>query len=151
MAMSLETILLIGILTVLAIAFGADCLWWIVIRPSLFNTSKLLKEADADDFLKITENVQRLTNQFLLVILLVVLVGTIALNVIPHSRLEPYLIKISLLSLIFVLSLILVEFGQINLNIFIKPILTTIFIGIRLITEIVAYWAILHYALNPKI
>ena len=73
------------------------------------------------------------------------------MNVIPHSRLEPYLIKIGLLSLIFGLSLILVEFGQINLNISIKPIVTTIFIGIRLITELVAYWSILHYALNPKI
>ena len=32
--MSLETTLLIGILTILAIAVGADCLWSLVIRSS---------------------------------------------------------------------------------------------------------------------
>ena len=149
--MSLESILLIGILTMLAIAFGADCLWSLAIGPYLLNTSDLSKEAEPDRFLDIAVNVQRQTNQFLLVIFLVISIGAIALNVIPHSRLEPYLIKISLLSLIFVFSLILVEFGQINLNISIKPIVATIFIGTRLITELVAYWAILHYALNPKI
>lgn len=149
--MSLESILLIGILTILAIAFGADCLWSLVIRPYLLDTSDLFKESNPNRFLDIAVNAQRQTNQFLLVVLLVISIGAIALNVIPHSRLEPYLIKIGLLSSIFVLLLILVEFGQINLNISIKPIVTTIFIGIRLITELIAYWAILHYALNPKI
>lgn len=149
--MSLETILLIGVLTILAIAFGADCLWNLVITSSLLNTNNLSKETDVERFLQMTVNTQRQTNQFLLVILLVVLAGAIALNVIPNSHLESYLLRISLLSLIVVLSLILVEFGQINRNMTIKPILISILIGIRLTAELVAYWSFLHYALNPKI
>ena len=63
--MSLESILLIGILTILAIAklaegiaFGADCLWSLVIRSYLLNTSDLAKEADSNRFLEIAVNVQ---------------------------------------------------------------------------------------------
>ena len=77
--MSLESILLIGILTILAIAFGADCLWSLVIRSYLFNTSDLPKEAEPNRFLDIAVNAQRHTNQFLLVILLVISIGAIAL------------------------------------------------------------------------
>lgn len=149
--MSIETTLLIGVLTIGAIAFGADCLWNLVIRSSLLNTSNLTEEADANRFLEMTANAQRQTNQFLVVVLLIVLVGAIALNVIPNSHLEPYLIRIGLLSLTVVLSLILVEFARMYRIIAIKPIITNIFIGIRLIAQLVAYWSFVHYALNPKI
>lgn len=150
--MSLETILLISVLTIGAIALGADYLWSLVIRSSLLNTSDSPKQADfANPFLQVTVNAQRQTNQFLLVVLSVALAGAVALNVIPNSRLESYLITIGLLSLTVVLSLILVEFVQINRNIAINSILKSIFIGIRLIAELVSYWSFLHYALNPKI
>lgn len=149
--MSLETILLIGVLTVLAIALGADYLWSLVIKSSLLNTSDSPKKAGfANPFLQITVDAQRQTNQFLFVVLSVALVGAIALNIIPNSRLESYLVTIGLLSLTIVLSLILVEFIQIN-RIAINSILKSTLIGIRLIAELVSYWSFLHYALNPKI
>lgn len=78
--MSLETILLIGVLTILAIAFGADCLWSLVIRSCLLNTSDLPRETDTNRFFEMIVNAQRQTNQFLLVILLVILAGAIALR-----------------------------------------------------------------------
>lgn len=123
-----------------------------IIRSSLLNTSDSPKEAGfANRFLEINVNVKRQTNQFLIVILLVILAGAIALNIIPNSHLESYLIKIGLISLIFVLSLISVEFIQINQDVADKPRVTSILIWIRLIAEFVAYWSLLHYALNPKI
>ena len=115
--MSLETILLIGILTIDAIALGVDCLWSLSIRFPWLNISDLNKETDANYFFEMIVNAQRQTNQFPIVILLIVLAGAIAtpaegiaLNAIPNSHLESYLLKISLLSLTIVLSLILVEF-----------------------------------------
>lgn len=150
--MSLETILLIGVLTVLAIALGADCLWNLVIRSCLLKTSNSLKEVSfTDRFLEMTVNVQRQTDRFLIVILSVVLAAAIALNIIPNSHLESYLIKIGSIGLIVVLLLISVEFIQINQDVVERSTVANISIGIRLIAEIVAYWSFLHYAINPRI
>lgn len=149
--MSLETILLIGVLTTGAIALGADCLWNLVIKSSL-NSGNLTKETGFAEYLsKIVIDVQRQADRFLIVILLVVLASAIILNIIPHSRLEPYLLKIGLIGLIVVLSLISVEYAIGNQNTSDKAIITNVFIGIRLITEVVVYWSFLHYAINPKI
>ena len=110
-------------------------------------------------------NVQKQIERFLMVTLLVALAGAVALNVVPNSRLESYLLKIGLISLVVTLSLISVEFAQGNQNIVNKGIVINVFIGIRLIAEVLAYWrtrvlrlpqhqemsvSFLHYALNPK-
>ena len=76
--MSLETILLIGILTIDAIALGVDCLWSLSIRFPWLNISDLNKETDANYFFEMIVNAQRQTNQFPIVILLIVLAGAIA-------------------------------------------------------------------------
>ena len=149
--MSLETILLIGELTIGAIALGADCLWSLVIRSSL-NISNPPKEAGfTNNFLGMSANVQKQTDRFLIVILLAILAGAIALNVVSNSRLEPYLLKIGLIGLVVALSLVSVEFVRVNQNIANRTVITNVFIGIRLIAEVVAYWSFLHYALNPKV
>ena len=150
--MSVEIILLIGVLTIDAIALGADYLWSLIIKSFLSNRSNSSLEADfANHFLEISMNVQKQTARFLIIILLVVLAGATALNLVPNSRLEPYLLKIGLIGLIVALSLIFVEFAQVNQSIANKPIIINIFVGIRLIAEVVAYWSFLHYALNPKV
>ena len=149
--MSLETILLIGVLTVLAIALGADCLWNLIIRSCLLKTSDSLEVSFTDRFLEMTVNVQRQTDRFLIVILSVVLTAAIALNIIPNSHLESYLIKIGSIGLIVVLLLISVEFIQINQDVVERSTVANISLGIRLIAEIVAYWSFLHYAINPRI
>ena len=99
-----------------------------------------------------TVDVIRQTTQLILAVFLLVFIGAIILNIIPNSRLESYLLKIGLLSLIIVSFLILVEFAQIN-RATSQELLTSLnlLIWIRLIVEMVAYWSFLHYALNPKI
>ena len=142
--MSIETIVLIGVLTFLAIGLGADFCWNTVLKSSFFNISN-------HSLTEISANLSQKTTIFVLAIFFLVLVGTIVLNLIPHSRLEAYLLKIGLVALIAVMSLIFVEFIPIRQA---NQSLTTILnstIWIRLLAEIIVYWSLLHYALNPKI
>lgn len=142
--MSLETTVLIGVLTFLAIGVGADFCWNTIIKLSLLN----IKDRSLTENLA---NLSQKTTIFVLAIFLLVLIGTIVLNLIPHSRLEAYLLKIGLLVLIFVVGLIFVELIPI---IQVSQSLMTILnltIWIRLLAEIIVYWSLLHYALNPKI
>lgn len=143
--MSLETIVLIGILTLLAIGLGADFWWNVFIKPTFLDSNNLSCS-------ETTVDVIRQTTQLILAVFLLVFIGAIILNIIPNSRLESYLLKIGLLSLIIVSFLILVEFAQIN-RATSQELLTSLnlLIWIRLIVEMVAYWSFLHYALNPKI
>ena len=142
--MSLETTVLIGVLTFLAIGLGADFCWNTIVKSSLLNINDR-------SLTKNLANLGQKTTMFVLAIFLLVLIGTIVLNLIPHSRLEAYLLKIGLLALIAVIGLIFVELIPI---IQVSPSLMTILnltIWIRLLAEIIVYWSLLHYALNPKL
>ena len=155
--MSLETILLIGVLTIGAIAklaegiaLGADCLWSLAIRSSL-NPSNLTKETGyTKHFSETVVDVQRQANRFLILVLLVVLAGAIVLNIIPHSRIEPYLLTIGILSLVVALLPVSVDFIQIDRDSVSNQIVMTLLMGIRVTAELITYWSFLHYALNPK-
>ena len=101
--MSLETTILIGILTLLAIGLGADFCWNVLIKP-------LFLEINNRSFLKIVVNADQQTTLLVFAIFLLVVVGAIILNIIPNLRLESYLLKIGLVGLIFASSLTLIEF-----------------------------------------
>ena len=142
--MSIETIVLIGVLTFLAIGLGADFCWNIVIKLSLLNMSDR-------SLTEISANLNQKTTIFVLAIFLLVLVGVIVLNLIPHSRLEAYLLKIGLVALIAVMSLICVELIPISQASQSLMTILNLTIWIRLLAEIIVYWSLLHYALNPKV
>ncbi|NJM88791.1 MAG: hypothetical protein HC847_18135 [Hydrococcus sp. RU_2_2] len=136
--MSLETIVLITVLTFLSIYLGADFLWKVTIEPALSN-------------LEIIATIEQQTIYLLLIVVSLVFVGAIVLNVIPNSRSEPYLLRIGLASLIAVLFLIFTEFTLLNNAIALEFLTSSNLLDwIRLVVAIVAYWSFLHYALNPK-
>ena len=142
--MSIETIVLIGVLTFLSIGLGADFCWNTVIKLSLLNMSDR-------SLTEISANLSQKTTIFVLAIFLLVLVGVIVLNLIPHSRLEAYLLKVGLVALIAVMSLICVELIPISQASQSLMTILNLTIWIRLLAEIIVYWSLLHYALNPKV
>jgi hypothetical protein len=142
--MSLETIVLIAVLTLLSIYLGADFLWNVVIKSAMSDISDRA-------VLEAITTIEQQTIQLIVVVVSLVFIGAIVLNIIPNSRSESYLLKIGLASLIVVLFLIFTDFKLTNNAIAPELPTSSNFLGwIRLVVAIIAYWSFLHYALNPK-
>lgn len=154
--MSLETIALIGVLTLLTIGMGTEFSWLIVMKPAL---SRISDRA----FLEIIENILLQAVKVIPIILLMLLLFAVILNIISHSRSEPYLLAIGLLSLIAYLGLLAIASVSIHQVISLpngtEAQLTIrqlqgkwdVISWFRWLSILVSYWSFLHYALNPKI
>lgn len=155
--MSLETIALIGVLTLLTVSLGTDFFWIMVIKPALQHISDR-------SLLETMGNIYLQSAKFMPVILFVVLICAVILNITSSSRSEPYLLRIGLVSLAVYLGLVF--FGSMPINNAIISMLNgagsvssirefqsrwDTIIWFRLLTILVSYWSFLHYALNPKI
>lgn len=145
--MSIETIFLITILTSLAVCLGVSLFWLVVIKVALQST------LNKSDFLVLIATIRLPTIKLMSVFFAVSLICAIALNVISHSRSEPYLLSIGLISFILSLMLVLSKF-MLFTNSAITPkslLINSSLLWLNLLCLIVSYWSFLHYALNPKI
>lgn len=128
--MSLETIALIGVLTLLAINLGADFVWLLIVQPAL-------ERMGDRTFLETIGSSYGQFSKLMPAVFLGVLSFAVTLNIIASSRTEPYLLRIGLLSFAVYLVLVFVSWKAIA--------------WLRLPAILVAYWSFLHYALNPKV
>ncbi|MBE9118000.1 hypothetical protein IQ249_19050 [Lusitaniella coriacea LEGE 07157] len=155
--MSLETIALIGVLTLLAISVGADFLWLIVMKPALSQISDRAA-------LEIMGSIHLQAIKVMPVIFLIMLTFAVILNLIPPSRSESYLLRIGLISLAIYFALVLVtsisiHHGSVSISngaeseLMIRELQNKwdAILWFRAIGVLVSYWSFLHYALNPKI
>ncbi|MEL6439796.1 MAG: hypothetical protein AAFQ80_11145 [Cyanobacteria bacterium J06621_8] len=145
--MSIETIFLIATLTLLAVCLGVSLCWLAIVQIAIQST------LDRVDLLALIATIRLPTIRLMAVIFVVTLICAIALNIIDHSRSEPYLLKIGLISLILSLLSLISKFmildsiaiaGQLSL-------INNSLLWINLLCITVSYWSFLHYALNPKI
>jgi hypothetical protein len=127
--MSWETIALIGVLTLFTVSLGSDLFWLIIVQPAL-------QKSDVQAVIEVMEHINHMSARFMPIVFTITLLCAIALNILPHSRSEPYLLRIGLASLI--LYLILKPFGITHL-------------WLSILSALVSYWSFLHYALNPKV
>ena len=144
--MSLETTTLIGILTLLSIYLGASFLWTAVIETAIQSISEPI-------VLEVTANIRLLATQLMSVIFFITLTCAIILNVIVHSRSEPYLLKIGLIGLILSFGSVFSKFAFLEQSAIASkfPQINNLLLWFGLLCAIVSYWSFLHYALNPKI
>lgn len=155
--MSVETIALIGVLTLLTASLGTDFFWVVVIKPALQRISD-------QSLLETMGNIHIQTAKFMPVVFLAMLACALILNIVSSSRSEPYLLRIGLISLAVYFALVLV--GSFPINNTVVSMLngakaeSTIrelqgkwdtILWFRLLTILVSYWSFLHYALNPKV
>jgi hypothetical protein len=155
--MSLETIALIGILTLLTASLGTDFFWLVVIKPALQRISD-------QSLLETMGNVHLQAAKFMPIVFLAMLVCAIILNIVSSSRSEPYLLRIGLGSLAVYFALVIV--GSVPINNSIISMLNGVGSGstirelqskwdlilwFRLFSVLISYWSFLHYALNPKV
>ena len=144
--MSLETITLIIILTLLAIYLGVSFLWTVVIETAIQSTSE-------PTFLEVIDSIRLQATPLISAIFVVILACAITLNVIAHSRSEPYLLKIGLISLILSFGLVLSKFILFESSAIAakSPSINNLLLWFSFLCLIVSYWSFLHYAFNPKI
>lgn len=155
--MSLETIALIGVLTLLTASLGTDFFWIVVIKPALQRISD-------HSLLETMGNIHLQAAKFVPVIFLAMLVCAFTLNVVSSSRSEPYLLRIGLISLVVYFALVLI--GSVPINNAVISLLNgfgaeltiqelqdrwNTILWFRLFSVLVSYWSFLHYALNPKV
>ncbi|NEZ62046.1 hypothetical protein D0962_04530 [Leptolyngbyaceae cyanobacterium CCMR0082] len=76
------------------------------------------------------------------VIYLFVFTCAAVLNLVPHTRSEPYLLNIGLASMAIYLLLVFVSVVQIQ---------SQHMLWLQVLTMLVCYWSFLHYAMNPKL
>lgn len=105
--MSLESIALIGVLTLLTASLGTDFFWIIVIKPAL----QLVSDRS---LLETMGNIHIQAAKYMPVVFIIMLACAITLNVVSGSRSEPYLLRIGLVSLIVYFALVLAETVSIN-------------------------------------
>ncbi|MDJ0590610.1 MAG: hypothetical protein QNJ72_11530 [Pleurocapsa sp. MO_226.B13] len=144
--MSLETITLIIILTLLAICLGASFFWIFVIETIIHSTSE-------PTVFEVIASIRSQATRLMSVIFAAIFICAITLNAISHSRSEPYLLKIGLISFVLSLVSILSKFVFLErIAIADKlPLIDNLLLWFNLLCIIVSYWSFLHYALNPKI
>ncbi|MEM1252726.1 MAG: hypothetical protein AAGI69_09850 [Cyanobacteria bacterium P01_H01_bin.21] len=149
--MGLETTVLLGILTLLPFCLGKDAVILLLIKPAL-------SKVGDQPALEVMNSLQ--TMQSIAVVYILIFVGAVVLNVTSHSRSEPYLLKIGLVSLIIYFLFTLVGFistdSQIislfaRTNLDLNSPLNGTLLWIQLLTILVCYWSFLHYAMNPKL
>ncbi|MBE9064662.1 hypothetical protein [cf. Phormidesmis sp. LEGE 11477] len=138
--MSLESIALIGILTLFTIVLGND-LFFLFIGRSLLETAAL------ENFS--TQAHWAITWRLSLVLFFLFL-GAIAVNLTPNVRAEDYLLKIGLGSLLVYLVLFFISTVSAG-----DPLTggykTWMLLWPRAMAALVSFWSFLHYAMNPKI
>jgi hypothetical protein len=156
--MSLETITLISILTLLAICLGFSFFWIAVIETASQHISE-------STFLELIPHIRLQTARFMSVVFFITFTCGVTLNITPHSRAEPYLLKIGLISLTLYLVLVVIKFILIDKAAIASisqehkskaianklPTRPNILLWFQLLSVTVAYWSFLHYALNPKL
>jgi hypothetical protein len=155
-SMSLETIALIGVLTLLTASLGTDFFWIVVVKPAFERISD-------QALLETMGNIHLQAAKFMPIVFLVMLTCAVILNIVSNSRSEPYLLKIGLISLVIYFSIVFV--GSVPINNEVISIWngsraeSTIrelqgrwdaILWFRLLTILICYWSFLHYALNPK-
>lgn len=155
--MSLETIALIGILTLLTASLGTDFFWIIVIKPAL-------QHINDQSLLETMGNIHIQAAKFMPIVFLVMFICAVILNLVSSSRSEPYLLRIGLISLAVYFALVFVVSVPINNEIIsmlngtsseltIRELQSrwNAILWFRLLSVLVSYWSFLHYALNPKV
>ncbi|APB33106.1 hypothetical protein GlitD10_0792 [Gloeomargarita lithophora Alchichica-D10] len=155
--MSLETIALIGVLTLLTASLGTDFFWVVVVKPAFQRISD-------QSLLEAMGNIHLQAAKFMPVVFLSVIACAIILNVISSSRSKPYLLRIGLISLAVYFALVFI--GSVPINNAIVSMLNgagsqftirelqgrwDMLLWFRLFSILVSYWSFLHYALNPKV
>jgi uncharacterized membrane protein len=155
--MSLETIALIGVLTLLTVSLGTDFFWIVVMKPAFQRISD-------SSLLEAIGNIHIQAATFMPVIFLTTLVCAVILNVGASSRSEPYLLRIGLMSLAVYYALVFI--GSVPINHTIVSMLNgaelepsirelqnqwNVILWFRLLSVLISYWSFLHYALNPKV
>ena len=157
LSMSLETVALIGILTLLTICLGTDLFWVLVIRPAL-------RQVSDQTFLEMAPRVYGQAVKMAPLVCLTILIFALILNTVATTRSEPYLLRIGLISLFVYLVCILISIIQANPSVLsaAKDSSSTLTIQdlqtqfnrifwLRLPSMLVCYWSFLHYAMNPKV
>ncbi|MEO0348576.1 MAG: hypothetical protein AAF282_00845 [Cyanobacteria bacterium P01_A01_bin.15] len=154
--MTLETVALIGVLTLLTLNLGADVFWLVVVSPAL-------QQIDDQSLFTIVSNIYTQALILMPAIFLIALVCAILLNFVPKSRSEPYLLKIGLATLIAYALIVGLGTFPISNSVLSLDQLESVK-GIRQVQErldmilwfrfpviLVSYWSFMHYALNPKV
>lgn len=154
--MSVESIGLIGVLTLLTMVLGSDLVFLLAGR-SIFRTM------DDATLLSIAGQVHQTASERMVAVFLVLLIGAVAVNLTSHTRTEVYLLRVGLGSLLIYTVIIL--FGSMPLSNHIVEALDAnivsavrswqktweILLWPRAATALVSFWSFLHYAMNPKI
>lgn len=155
--MSIETIALIGVLTLLTASLGTDFFWLVVVKPAFQRISD-------QSLLEAMGNIHLQTAKFMPVVFLVMLACAVILNIVSSSRSEPYLLRIGLISLVVYFALVFVGSAPINNEVIsilngseVKLTVRELqgrwdmILWFRLFAILICYWSFLHYALNPKV
>ena len=152
--MSVESIALIGILTVFTIILGTDLFLLMIGRSVLESINFELLNTLAQGYWMMIWRI--------LFVLCLLLVGAIVVNLTPTTRTEDYLLRIGLGSLCVYLILFLLSLSPVRDRIVSPADTTQLGIAIayrawtqllwpRTIAALVSFWSFLHYAMNPKI
>lgn len=154
--MALDTIFLIGVLTLLSVNLGSDFL--LIVAQFSFQS---INEAAFD---AVIGNLYNRILTSLSAVFFLALVCAIILNCLPdNSRTEPYLLRIGLGTLIaygviFSFNLLLVSHNFSFLeqltsatHAFFLQSKAAFLLWLRLPVILVCYWSFLHYALNPRV
>ncbi|MGD1917579.1 MAG: hypothetical protein ACFCAD_01095 [Pleurocapsa sp.] len=145
--MSLETTVLIAILTLLSICLGASFIWVVALETAI---QLIVAETK---FWELLTKIRLKAVMVMSAILAISLILAIALNIIPHLRSEPYLLKIGLISFILFLTSAIGKFVFLESTKIpgIKSTSNNLLLWLNLLCITVSYWSFLHYALNPQI
>lgn len=154
--MSLESFLLISVLTLLAITLGTNLFLLLVGLPALNAVSDLT-------FLEMMGHIHQSATYRILIVLGVLMVGAVSLNLIEHNRTEVYLLRIGLGALATCLVLMLLGSKPLSDKI-IEALESGSTADVRswhkmleqwlwthTVASLVSFWSFLHYAMNPKV
>lgn len=139
--MSLESIALIGVLTLLTVVLGSDLFILFIGRPVI---EVAYLEA-------VNSQAHWAMNWRLSLVLSLLFMGAIALTLTHNARTERYLLKIGLGSLLVYLILFLHSAVLVS-----DPLAEwyktwRLLLWPRAVAALVSFWSFLHYAMNPKI
>lgn len=157
--MEIETILLIGLLSLLAVNLGIGAFSLIVINPIAKNINKDFKyntdNTDSEENLEVLKNINFVSTNLVFLLSAIILVLAIAINFANNIRIEIYLLRIGLFSFISYIVLLLSDFTLKSdrfeiLSNFDLSKYNKVFSLLNVVTLLVTYWSFLHYALNPK-
>ncbi|MEO0408615.1 MAG: hypothetical protein AAF289_14810 [Cyanobacteria bacterium P01_A01_bin.135] len=155
--MSVESIALIGVLTLFTVILGTDLFLLLANVPVVGASLGNLPMPE------ITALLRQGAVWQLPFISVALLAGAIALNIANHTRTEVYLLRIGLASLVIYMGIVLL--GAVPTNNRINTVLemgSTLDKGLfrtpwiwllwpRVLVALASFWAFLHYAMNPKL